>query len=312
MSQIKSVWVVGAGALGSALAGLLHQKKTAEAYLVGASPHWQKVRDEGLLFEQPGLADQLLRIKTCALRDIPDLGPGDVVLLTGKATDLARVAERVRPKLGDGVEIFTLQNGLGVRELAGRLLGRPVEAGVALFGARSISPGQVTFFGPGRLVLGAGQAGQTLGDLLAGDDLQCELTDDYRSAEWFKLAINCLANPLAGVLNLPNHQLIRQVLDPAKEALLGEIKAVAKAEGVEVDLSVDRFNEILRGDNVPSMRTDIDRGRPSEIEFINGAIVRLAQKHGIAVPANQLVTSLIKCLEGRINFEAAKQPIPIP
>ena len=266
--------------------------------MVGTSPHWQKVRDEGLLFQQPGLADQHLRIKTCAWSDIPDLGHGDVVLLTGKATGLAQVAERLRPRLGDGVEIFTLQNGLGVREMAGHLLGRTVEAGVALFGARSIAPGQVTFFGPGRLVLSAGQAGQALGDLLAGDDLQCELTHDYHSAEWFKLAINCLANPLAGILNVPNNQLIRQVLDPAKEALLGEIKVVAKAEGVEVDLSVERFNELLRGDNVPSMRTDIDRSRPSEIEFINGAIVRLAQKHGIAAPANQLVTSLIKYLEG--------------
>ena len=298
MMQIQRVWVVGAGALGSVLAAVLHKNQAAATYLVGASPHWQKVRDDGLLFQQPGREDRHLRLNTRAWRELPDLAAGDVVLLTGKATDLPAVAERLAPKLGGEANVFTLQNGLGVRELAGSLLGRLVEAGVALFGARSVEPGQVAFFGPGRLVLTTSEASQALGELLSGDDLNCEQAQDYQSAEWFKLAINCLANPLAGILNLPNHELIREALDPAKEALLGEVKAVAKAEGVELDLSVARFNQILRGDNVPSMRTDIDRGRPSEIDFINGAIVRLAAQHGIAAPANQLVVALIRCLAG--------------
>lgn len=298
MNQIKRVWVVGAGALGSVLAALLHNKENLATYLVGASPHWQKVRRKGLIFRQPGREDRHLQLNTSAWRELPELGEGDAVLLAGKATDLPKGAENLLPKLRDEAEVFTLQNGLGVREMAGSLLGRSVEAGVALFGARSIAAGQVTFFAPGRLVLTASEASAALGELLAGDGLQCEQTRDYRSAEWFKLALNCLANPLAGILDLPNRELVRPVLDPAKEVLLNEVQAVAQAEGVELDFSVARFNELLRGDNVPSMRTDIDRGRPSEIEFINGAIVRLAAKHGIAVPANQLVTSLIKCLAG--------------
>lgn len=298
MNQIQTVWVVGAGALGSVLAALLHLNHRAQTCLVGASPHWQKVRDQGLLLQQPGRDDRRIPLQTCAWDDLPQLGAGHAVLLTGKATDLPQACARLRPQLGREALVFTLQNGLGVREMAAGLLERPVEAGVALFGARSVAPGQAFFFGPGRLILSAGPAAQALSEVLAGEDLVCEQTEDYKSAEWFKLAVNCLANPLAGILNLPNHDLSRPVLDPAKEALLSEVKAVALAEGVEVELSVERFNQMLRGDNVPSMRTDIDRGRPSEIDFINGAIVRLAAKHGLTAPANQLVTSLIKCLAG--------------
>lgn len=296
MSQIQKVWVVGAGALGSVLAALLHKTGKAQAYLVGASPHWQKVAREGLRFETHGQGEELLPIQTRAWDQVPQLGPTDLVLLTGKATDLPKVAERLRPKLGDATVVFALQNGLGVRELAGRLLRRPVEAGVAFFGARSVEPGRVTFYGPGRLVLSPGEAGGALGDLLPGEGLKCEQASDYRQAEWSKLAVNCLANPLAGILNLPNRELSRELLDPAKEALLTEVKAVAKAEGLEVELSVAKFNQLVKGPNVPSLRTDIDRGRPSEIDFLNGAIVELAAKHGIPVPANQLVTSLIKLL----------------
>lgn len=298
MKQIQKAWVVGAGALGSVLAALLHQTGKVETYLVGASPHWRKVSQEGLRFESHGGGEELLPIKTRPWTQIPALGPTDLILLTGKATDLPRVAEMLRPKLGAGTVVFTLQNGLGVRELAGRLLGRPVEAGVAFFGARSVEPGRVAFYGPGRLVLTPGEAGQALGELLNGESLKCEQASDYRQAEWSKLAVNCLANPLAGILNLPNHQLISEVLDPAKEALLTEVKAVARAEGVELELSVARFNSMLKGPNVPSLRTDIDRGRPSEIDFLNGAIVQLAAMHGIPVPANQLVTSLIRFMTG--------------
>lgn len=299
MKQIQTVWVVGAGALGSVLAALLHKSGKAQAFLVGASPHWQKVARDGLNFETHGQGEELLPVPTRAWDQVPALGPTDLVLLSGKATDLPKVAHNLVPKLGEGAAVFTLQNGLGVRELAGRLLGRPVEAGVAFFGTRSVEPGRVAFYGPGRLVLTPGEASRALGEMLPGESLKCEQASDYRQAEWYKLAVNCLANPLAGILNLPNHQLISELLDPAKEALLTEVKAVAQAEGIEVELSVAKFNRILKGPNVPSLRTDLDRGRPSEIDFLNGAIVELAARHGIPVPANQLVTSLIKFLSDR-------------
>ncbi len=296
MKQIERVWVVGAGALGSVLAALLHQSGKVETYLVGASPHWRKVAREGLRFERHGHGEALLPLATRAWDQVPPLRPTDLVLLTGKAVDLPQVALKLGPQLGDDTAVFTLQNGLGVRELATRLLGRPVEAGVAFFGARSLEPGQVAFYGPGRLVLSPSEASQALAGLLASEDLKCEQATDYRQAEWTKLAVNCLANPLAGILNLPNRELSRELLDPAKEALLAEVKAVAKAEGLELELSVAQFNQIVKGPNVPSLRTDIDRGRPSEIDFLNGAIVELAARHGIPAPANQLVTSLIRFL----------------
>ncbi|MCB2191557.1 MAG: 2-dehydropantoate 2-reductase [Deltaproteobacteria bacterium] len=298
MSKIQTVWVVGAGAVGSVLAGLLHKTGKAQVYLVGASPHWQKVSQKGLNFETQEQGREQLPVPTRAWEEIPQLGLTDLVLLTGKATDLPKVAEKLGPKLGQETAIFTVQNGLGVREQAGRLLKRPVEAGVAYFGARSVEPGQVTFYGPGRLVLSPSEASRALSDLLPSEDIRCEMVEDYRQAEWSKLAVNCLANPLAGLLNLTTKELTKPVLDPAKEALLAEVKAVAGAEGVELELTVAKFNARLKSRNIPSLRTDVNRGRPTEIDFLNGAIVDLAAKHGIPAPANQLITSLIKALSG--------------
>ncbi|MCF8034357.1 MAG: 2-dehydropantoate 2-reductase [Desulfarculaceae bacterium] len=298
MKQIQTVWVVGAGAMGSVLAALLHKSGKVQTHLVGASPHWQKVGREGLAFETSGQGVEQLPVPARAWEDIPRLGPTDLVLLTGKATDLPKVAERLGPLLGEEAAIFAVQNGLGVRELAERLLKRPVEAGVAFFGAHSAGPGQVTFFGPGRVVLTAGEGGQALSGLLPAEAVRFEMVEDYRRAEWSKLAVNCLANPLAGILNLTSKELTQAALDPAKEALLAEVKAVAMAEGVELEITVAKFNSLLKSSNIPSLRTDVERGRPTEIDFLNGAIVELAAKHGIPAPANQLVTSLIKTMTG--------------
>ncbi|MCB2228755.1 MAG: 2-dehydropantoate 2-reductase [Desulfarculaceae bacterium] len=299
MNQIQTVWVVGAGAMGSVLAALVHKTGKAQAYLVGASPHWQKVGEESLTFETVGQGVEQLPIATRAWEDLPPLGPTDLVLLTGKATDMAKVAEKLRPRLGDEAGIFNVQNGLGVREQAERLLGRPVEAGVAFFGAHSSGPGTVRFFGPGRVVMVPGAAGEALRELLPDGTPRFELVDDYRQAEWGKLAVNCLANPLAGLLNLTSKELTRASLDPAKEAILAEVKAVASAEGIQLELTVAKFNAMLNSANIPSLRTDVERGRPTEIGLLNGAIVELAAKHGIPAPANQLVTSLIETLTGK-------------
>ena len=296
MKQIKRVWVVGAGAVGSALAALLYKGQKAEAFLVGASPHWEQVRAKGLRFEAVGQPEEVLPLATRAWDELPALGEEDLVLLAGKATDLPVVAQKLSPKLGPEATVVALQNGLGMRDLVGRLLGRPAEAGVVYFGARSAEAGRSTYFNVGRLELSSPEIAATLAELFPYEYLRCWEVADYRKSEWGKLAINCLANPLAGLLQANNNGLISPVLDPAKQLLLDEVKAVARAEGVEVELTVEAFNKALRGDNIPSMRTDIDRGRASEIDFINGAIVELAAKHGLAAPANQLVTSLIKYL----------------
>jgi 2-dehydropantoate 2-reductase len=293
----RRVWVLGAGAVGSAVAGLLRLGGRAEPRLVGASPHWRRVRREGLWLERPDREPELVALAAPSWEELPALGGEELALLAGKAVDLPAVARRLAGRLNGAGGVIALQNGLGVREEAARLLGRPVEGGLAFFGARSATPGRVSYYGPGRLVLSPAPACQALAAVLEGPELECRVAEDYRAAQWTKLATNCLANPLAGILNRPNRELRGPELDRAKQILLDEVKAVARAEGVKVELTVEQFNRRLKGDNVPSLRTDLDRGRPTEIEFLNGAVARLARRHGVPAPANELLCSLVRFLE---------------
>lgn len=296
MTDCKTVWIIGAGAIGSVLAALLNDR--TDVRLVGAGPHARAVAENGLAVETPDGPWANLMLVVCDPADLPRLDRGDLVLLAGKAVDMARTAERLKPCLGPKAEVIALYNGLGPGRAMGRLLDRELGRGVAFFGANSPEPGRVIFFG-GRLVCRRSPAAQALADLLADSGLAMELTDNFDSLQWRKLAVNCLANPLAGLLRAANSDLISPDLDRVKELILDEVKAVARACGQKVDLTPDQFNKGVRPGNTPSLRTDLLRGRSTEIDYINGAIVRLAKEKGLNAPTNELIVGLIHFLERR-------------
>lgn len=293
MSGVERIWIVGTGAVGSALAGLLHGREKVKVHLVGGSVHWRAIRDKGLDFQVKDQGRELLSLDCLGPEELPSLGPGDLVLLTGKLPDLKGVLSSLKPKVGAEAELVALQNGLGADRLAAGLLGRPVERGLLFFGANCPEPGGV-IYNPGIIRLKQSPGTEPLAGLLEKAPIRCELLEDFRPTEWFKLAINCVANPLAGLLGANNEQIRQPVLDPAKEAILAEVRAVARAEGVELSLGVDFYNAKIKGKNVPSMRADLVRGRPTEIDFLNGAVADLGRKQGIPTPANDLLVSLVK------------------
>ncbi len=305
MKRMERVWIIGAGAIGSAMAALQVLAGRAEAMLVGSSTHWQAVRDQGLRLSLSGDTPQTVRIPTCAPSDMPALGRADLVLLTGKLGDLEQTLSRIADRVPTETGVIALQNGLGVATYVGNLLGRPVDRGLVIFGANAPQPGSLHLY-PGRIrwVRSAvTEAAHALFDeITIGESrFTSELIDAAAGAEWRKLAVNCLANPLAALLGEPNARLGAPDLDPAKEAILSEVRAVAQAEGVEMDLTVADFNRYMAGPtggNTASMRTDILRGRPTEIDFINGAVVAKGREHGIPTPVNTLVVGLIKALSG--------------
>jgi 2-dehydropantoate 2-reductase len=300
MSDYDRIRILGTGAIGSALAALLAETGRARASLVGSQAHWRAVRAHGLSLSIAGSAVRLIQVETLTLDELPILGARDLVLLTGKLLGLERMVAGLRPKLGSATPVIVLQNGLGVREHAARLLGRPVDRGLVMFGAYVPEPGRVDLF-PGRIRFARSPAGEAARGLLDGPVVSCDLIDDLVTQEWRKLAINCLANPLAGLLGTNNARIGQADLDPAKEAILAEVRAVAAADGVALTLTVADFNRYMAGptgQNIPSMRADILRGEPTEIDFINGAVVAGGARRGIPTPANALIVSLIKALEG--------------
>jgi 2-dehydropantoate 2-reductase len=293
--RIERVWVIGAGAVGSALAALLHQAGRTRTILVGEQRHWEVVRDKGLRFSPDRAEPVTLPLETARRSEMPPLGRGDMALLTEKLPRLRSTLGVLRNRLGEDVSLVALQNGFCVDKEAATALSRPVDRGLVHFGSRSAEPGQVYYY-HGVLRLRRSTVTATLCDLLAGVDLRCDLLDDFLPAEWRKLAINCLANPLAGLLGVGNASIADAALDPAKQAILDEVREVANAEGVELELTVADLNRYLGGAsaaNVPSLKTDLDRGLPTEIDLINGAVVKMGRRHGISTPVNEMIVNLI-------------------
>ena len=299
MISYLRVWIIGTGAVGSAIAAELTRTGRAQVVLVGSSVHWAAVRARGLRVAVSGDAPQTLRIDARSLDSLPVLGEQDLVLLTSKLTQLEPTLAILRDKLGPAAGVIALQNGLGVAQYAGDQLGRPVDRGLVIFGANSPTPGSVILY-PGGIRFGRSAVTEAAGELFSETAIHCTLIDDVHAAEWRKLAINCLANPLAGLLGASNARIGQSDLDPAKEAILQEVHAVAAADGVQLDFTVADFNRYMAGptgSNTASLRTDIVRGQPTEIDAINGAVVELGRCHGVPTPVNAFIVALIKALE---------------
>lgn len=303
MSAFERIWVIGAGAVGSVLAALLN-RAGAPVTLVGGSVHWQAVRREGLLFEAGLPAGAVVHVATAAPAEVPALGGRDLVVLAGKLTRLAETAAWLRERLAPAAGLLALQNGLGIAEIVGRALGRPAdrpaERALVYYGAHVPTPGRVRYF-PGRVLLGAGPGAAALAGWLEGQ-MTVEVGGDVRQAEWEKLALNCLANPLAALLRVHNARLRDPALDPLKEGILAEVRAVMAAEGLALALTVPAFNAYMAGptgSNTPSMAMDVRRGEPTEIEWINGAVVRLGRERGVPTPVNAALVTLVGFLVPR-------------
>jgi 2-dehydropantoate 2-reductase len=217
-----------------------------------------------------------------------------------KSWQTARAAGQLRACLrADGVAL-TLQNGLGNREaLAAELGAERVALGVTTTGATLLSSGRVRPGGEGVVSIGAHER---LGDLLpvlekAGFTLSA--ADDLDSLLWSKLAINAAINPLTALLGVPNGALLeRRAAHELLIELAREVQAVAAAQGIRLTFedAAAAAEDVARrtAANHSSMYQDIQRGAPTEIDAICGAVVEAGERAGVATPANAVLWKLVK------------------
>jgi 2-dehydropantoate 2-reductase len=291
----ERVQVVGAGALGCILAAAFSRVRRVRVVARGATA--DALRAAGGIRVR-GLAGGLYPVE---VRDRLELDPEpSVVLLTVKAYDLEPVLRALAPQLAVSHLVVVLQNGLGIRALAAQVLGRDVIRGVTFLAANRSRPGEVEYNAAGKTYLPAIHEVVRLWDE-AG--LPVQSVDDVRTYVWRKLAINAVINPLTAILNVENRFLAR--LPQSTRGLIDELVAVARSAGVNLDAeeSHDKVQASIRqtGTNVSSMLQDIRAGRRTEIDWINGAVVRIANDHRIPVPRHAQLLDLVRCLEWRAS-----------
>jgi 2-dehydropantoate 2-reductase len=238
-------------------------------------------------------------------------GHFDAVVLTCKAYDTRRLGAAVAP-LTDGF-IGSLQNGLG-NDAKLAATGRPVALGLTSHGIRMLGPGRIEHAGEGMTrvgpVAGDHATAHAFESLLGDAGLAPVYTEEMQGAIWQKAIINAGINPVGALTRRRNGELLADpVLWSRVHRLVEENYALSRAAGVALPVGDVAFQteEVLRrtAKNRCSMLQDVENGKRTEIEQINGHFVRLARRLGFPLPENEAVYREVKALEASYLGEAA-------
>jgi 2-dehydropantoate 2-reductase len=226
-----------------------------------------------------------------------------------KAWQTERAAQQLSVCLAEGGVALTLQNGLGNDAVLARTLGLPrIARGVTTLGATLLAPGLVCLGGEGPVSLEYHPRLSPLVKMIQHAGFNAYVVDNVQSLIWGKLVISSAINPLTALLRVKNGELLER---PSARSLMGELAhetaAVAKRIGVALPFpDPERAAEEVAqrtAENQSSMLQDVQRGAETEIDAINGEIVRLADDNNLKVPLNRTVWSLVKAIpvRGKIN-----------
>jgi len=310
------VLVAGAGAVGSVVGGLL-AAAGHRVTLLGRATHLEAIAADGLAIE--GLwGDHRVHGLGLATRPSEVEGPFDAILLTVKSYDTGSMLAAITGAVAADGCVISLQNGLGNVEQVTATVG-PERAlgGRVIFGAVLPRPGvaRVTVFAD-PIALGAAVAGIAPAEERARDwsarlsaaGVPTELTPNLQAHLWTKIFYNAALNPLGALLGLPYGALADDTDGRAlMDAVIDECFAVADARGVTPLVpTAEAYRDLFYGRLVPStahhrssMLQDLERGRRTEIEAINGCIWRYGREAGIPTPVNATMTRLIRFRERR-------------
>jgi 2-dehydropantoate 2-reductase len=293
--------VLGAGAMGSLFGGKLAQGGHEVTLISTWAEHVERINREGLVMD--GLAGGG-RVKVRACLSAAEAGPAELVIVFVKAPQTREAMAGALALVGPETMVLTLQNGLGNVESLVEVVGPgPVMAGTSSHGANLKEPGLVCHAGAGVTALGELSGRLTdrlknLGRVFEESGLApVTLSDNVLGLIWKKLVINVASNAITALARIRNGQIFDF---PETE----EISRLAVLEAVEVDRRkgvvfsddpVQFTRQVARetGANRSSMLQDISRQRRTEIEVINGAIVREGEALGVPVPVNKVLAGLI-------------------
>jgi 2-dehydropantoate 2-reductase len=266
--------------------------------------HVEAVTREGLSIEDAATGSITVSHPS-ASADPRAVEGSDVFIVFVKSTSTEEAARQFAPLAAKNTIVLTLQNGLGNEEIIRRHFGvERTAAGVTSQGATFLGPGRIRHAGKGPTHVAMADGGAKLSGLvkaLEGAGFETKLEKDVADLVWSKLVINVGINALTAFTGLPNGKLLEMEETRALMAdLVGEAVAVARKRGIHFTYA-DPLATVLEvakktGANRSSMLQDFDRKRESEIEFMNGAIVREAAALGIPVPVNAAVTLIIKAM----------------
>ena len=291
--------VVGAGSVGCYFGGML-ARAGSPVTLIGRASHVDAIRERGLRLETQSF-DETVRVN--ADTDVAAVTGADVVLFCVKSTDSEKSAREIAPFLAKDAVVLSLQNGVENPDILRSVLPQRVIASVVYVATEMAGPGHLKHHGRGELVIDDAPQGPAIVEAFAQAGVPVQLSDNVRGAQWAKLIVNCAYNALSAVTQKPYGQLVEVAGVPElMAAVVDECLRVAQAEGIRIPgdahEATRRIAQTMAG-QYSSTAQDVARGKPNEIDYLNGYVVRRGRAHGIDTPINLTLLTLVKLVEKR-------------
>jgi 2-dehydropantoate 2-reductase len=296
--------ILGAGAIGSLFGGLLY-KVGEDVTLIGRPAHIRAIRFHGLHID--GVTGRkTVRVK--AEVSPSKVGKADIVICTVKAYDTRRAAADAKALIGRETLFLCLQNGLDVeKEAAQEVSVDKIARGITNNGCLVIKPGYIRHTGLGDTLISCPSDNwrtriNELAKTMSSAGLPTTVTEEIDKVVLSKVLVNVGINAIGAITHRRNGDLVKNSLlrDLMRSAIEEALRVVEKLGTATADEDiVEKTFKIAKatGANKNSMLQDVEKGKRTEIDFINGAIVRLGEKMNVFTPINSTLTTLVKALD---------------
>jgi 2-dehydropantoate 2-reductase len=293
--------VIGCGAVGSLFAANLGTLDDVEVWAYDLWPeHVEAINASGLRLS--GAGEVVGRVR--ATTDPSELPPSDLGIVATKSQHTSAALAATAHAFAQG-SVCSVQNGVGNEELVAEHV-KQVIRGTTFPAGHVIEPGHVgwdtrgdTHIGPFEPSAAPMKDVIALADACTRAGMPTHALEDARGAQWRKLIFNAASNAIAALTGRTHGQVAEPPTRDLAWAVMAEGRAVADAQGITLDLSPEElFDHAARRDvaygHKPSMLQDVEAGRETEIDFLNGAIVAFGERYGVDAPLNRALTQLIK------------------
>jgi len=296
------ITVVGAGAMGASYGGHLARAGHQVALLDTWQDHVDAINRAGLRLDGV-LGAHRIELPARSAPDDATMG-ADVAIVFVDANNTARAGEVLLDLLAPDGFAITFQNGIGnVEKLQAALGPERVLGGSSMCSAATRGPGHVTLTHMGTTSVGETQGAdsprvQAMLEALRGAGFEVEHEPNVMGLIWQKFVVNCATNAIAATTGLRGGEIVRlPELNAFQDRVLDEVMAVTRAKGIRLpnpDIAAKVKANCHKKFNKPSMLQHVEAGRRTEIEALNGALIREAQALGIATPNNEALVALLK------------------
>jgi 2-dehydropantoate 2-reductase len=299
------VGVVGCGAVGALFAANLAQLADVEVWVYDVwREHVEAINEHGLRLS--GAGDVVGEMRATA--DPAELPPCEFGIVATKSMHTDSAVAAAAHAFTEGC-VCSVQNGVGNEEAIAEYVERVIR-GTTFPAGKLVEPGHVqwdvkgdTTIGPFEARPAPMEAVERLADACTRAGMPTEAVADARGPQWRKLIFNAATNPIGALTGLTHGRVCEDTaLRALVSALVDEGKAVAAAQRIELDEDPEALIDYaarpdVAYDHKASMLQDVEAGRKTEIDFLNGGVVRFGREHGVPTPLNDAVTALIKGVE---------------